>query len=370
MRSGAAARLARLQHESAGRHEVGRGGGVDNGLQGGVQVGDGRGFSHRLADRIGERAVGPLPQPLGPASARLGGQCLEVDGGRRAVLLLRLDGHRAAAGGLEPEAHHGLVDRADLLDVEGAVGDALAVEHQQLVERAVDGAVRDEGRLDPLVDLARAGAAAFEEPEAVRVEQRAVAPGQVQPVGVGPVVEQPEQHQELRPGAVALVHGVRVERGVLAQAFVQAGEGVVARERLALRQQVALFGVEQEDEAQDDGEQCVVDVVGTLGQRFAQQGAPRGVVGGLEAAQQVVEGVQHLLGQPLAHLVLETPAVLQQRGKTLVARETQETGLAQQQPQCGHHGPAGGLDHVGHVQVEPAGALAAGRRDEPHGAGR
>jgi hypothetical protein len=43
-------------------------------------------------------------------------------------------------------------------------------------------------------------------------------------------------------------------------------------------------------------------------------------VGGLEAAQQFVEGVKHLLGQALAHLVLELAAVLQQRSETLRAR--------------------------------------------------
>ena len=298
-----------------------------------MQVGDGRGFSHRLADRIGERAVGPLPQPLGPASARLGGQRFEVDGGRRTVLLLRLDRHRASAGGFEPETHHRLVDRADLLYIEGAVRDALAVEHQQLVERAVDGAVGHERRLDPFVDLAPPGpATAFEKREAVGVEQRAVASGQVQTIRLGAVVEQPEQHEKLRPGAVALVQRVGVQRGVLAQALVQAGEGVVAREHLAAGQQVPLLGVEQEDEPQDDGEEGVVNVVGTLSQRRAQQFALRCVVGRLDAAQQFVECVQYLLGQPLAHLVLEAPAVREQRGETLVARETQEPGLAQQQP--------------------------------------
>ncbi len=281
-----------------------------------------------------------------------------------ALLLLRPDGHGQPAGGLEPEAHHRLVDRADLLHVEGAVRDALAVEHQQLVECAVDGAVGDERRLDPLVDLARAGAPAFEERKAVRVEQRAVAPRQAQPVGVGAVVEQAEQHQELRPSAVALVHRVGVQRGVLAQALVQAGERVVAHERLAVRQQVALLGVEQEHEAQDDGEQGVVDVVGAFGQRRAQQRAVRQVIGGLEAAEQLVEGVQHLLRQPLAHRVLVAPAVVEERGEALVARQAQEAGLPEEEPERGHHGAAGGGDHVRHVQIEPAGALAARRGHE------
>ena len=52
VRPGSAARLARLQHEGAGRHEVGRGGGVDHGLQRRVQVGDGLGRGHRLAPRF------------------------------------------------------------------------------------------------------------------------------------------------------------------------------------------------------------------------------------------------------------------------------------------------------------------------------
>ena len=239
-----------------------------------MQVGDGLSRGHRLAHGVGERAVGPLPQPLRPPPAWLAGQRVEVDRGRRPVFLLRLDRHRQPGRCLEPEPHHRLVDGADLLDVEGAVRDALAVEQQQLVERAVDGAVGDQRRFDPIVELARSGAAAaFEKREAVGVEQDAVALGEPHPARGGAVMEQSEQHQELRPGAIALIHRVGVQRRVLAQAFVQAGERVVAREGLVVRQQVAFLGVEQEDEPQDDGEQGVVDVVGTLGQRPAQQRA-------------------------------------------------------------------------------------------------
>ena len=274
MRPGPAARLARLQHHRARRHEVGCGGGVDHRLQGRVQVGDGRRLGHRLADGIGERPIGAVPQPLRPPRARFASQRVEIDRGRGAVLLLGLDRHRQPGRRLEPEPHHRLVDRADLLDVEGAVGDALAVEQQQLVERAVDGAVGDQRRFDPIVELARPGAAAgFEKREAVGVEQDAVALGEPQSAYGGAVMKEPEQHQELRPGAVALVHRVGVQRRVLAQSLVQAGERVVAREGLVIGQQVAFLGVEQEDEPQDDGEQGVVDVVGTLGQRSAQQRA-------------------------------------------------------------------------------------------------
>ena len=90
--------------------------------------------------------------------------------------LLRLDRHGAAGRGLEPEAHHRLVDRADLLHVERAVGDALAVEDEELVEGAVDGAVGHEWRLDALVPLACfGGRTALKEREAVGVEEDAMA---------------------------------------------------------------------------------------------------------------------------------------------------------------------------------------------------
>ena len=141
---------------------------------------------------------------------------------------------------------------------------------------------------------------------------------------LGAVVDHAEEHEQLRPGAVALVHRVRVERGVLAQALVEAGERVVAQERLVLGQHVPLLGVEQEDEPQDDGEQRAVDLVGVLGERLAQQLALRRVVRRLEAAQQLVERVQHLLGEPLADLVLELAAVGEQRGEALLARQRQQ----------------------------------------------
>ena len=46
-------------------------------------------------------------------------------------------------GHFEVEAHHRLVDRADLLDVEGAVAEPLAVEDEQVLEHAEDDAVGD-----------------------------------------------------------------------------------------------------------------------------------------------------------------------------------------------------------------------------------
>ena len=133
-------------------------------------------------------------------------------------------------------------------------------------------------------------------------------------------MDEAKQHEKLRPGTEALVHGVRVERGILAQALVEAGERVVAREVLVLRQHAAFLRVEQEDQPQDDGQQAAIDVVAVavLGERLAQELAAGGVVRGLEAAQELIQGMQHLLGEAFGNLVLVFAAAFEQGGKPLL----------------------------------------------------
>ena len=178
--------------------------------------------------------------------------------------------------------------------------------------------------------------------------------GQPHRAGFGAVVDHAEEDEKLRPSTVALVHRVREERGILAQPLVEAGERVVAQERLVLRQHVPLLGIEQEHEPQDDGEQRAVDFVGMLGERLAQELALRGVVGGLKSAQEFVECVQHLLGQLLTDLVLELAAVLKEGAEALRARQRQEPRLAEEQAQRRRDRPARCLDHVCDAEVEPA----------------
>ena len=155
-----------------------------------------------------------------------------------------------------------------------------------------------------------------------------------------------------------------MERRVFAQPFVEAGEGVGAEEGLVLREHVPLLGVEQEHEPQHDGEQAPVDLVGVLRKRLAQKLALRGVMSGLEPAQEFVQGVQNLLGQAYADLVLVLAAVLQQGGESLRARHAQESGLAEEQAHRGRDRPPRGGEHVRDAKVEPAGALAPRRGDE------
>ena len=76
-------------------------------------------------------------------------------------------------------------------------------------------------------------------------------------------------------------------------------------------------------------------------------------MGGLKAAQEFIEPVQHLLGQPFAYLVLEPPAVLEKGGQALRARKAQESSLAEEEAQSGRDRAARGLDHVCDAEVEP-----------------
>jgi len=330
-----------------------------------VQGVDARRLPHRPLHAVGELAVGLVAEPLRAPGRLLLQQRLEVHRRRRAVRLRGPDGGGAACRRLQPEPHHRFVDRADVLDVQGAVGDPLAAQDDQLLQHAVDGAVGDERRLDPLVDLAGAAlGAALQEAVAVGVEQGAAARRQAHAAGAGAVVDHAEQRQQLRPGAEALVHRVGVQRGVRAQPFVQAGQRVVGAERLVGRQQVPLFGVEQEDEPQDDGEQGAVHGVRVVRQDFPQQRAAAGVVRGLQPAQQLVEGVQHLFGQPFAHRVLPGAAVGEEGGQPLPAGEREQALLAEQQTERRAERAAGGGEQVGRVEVHPAGALAARGGDE------
>ena len=174
-----------------------------------------------------------------------------------------------------------------------------------------------------------------------------------------------EQDQELRVRAVALVHGVRVQGRVFPQPLVQAGQRVGPQEGLVLGQHVPLLRVQQEDQTQHEGEQAAVNFVSVPVQRLMEECAFRRAVGRLETAQQLVERVQHLFGQALAHLVLELAAAFQQRGQAPRARLGQQPRLAQQQTHGGADGPTRGLDHLRHPEVEPAGAFAARRGDQP-----
>ena len=185
------------------------------------------------------------------------------------------------------------------------------------------------------------------------------------PPRAGAVVHHAEEREEMRPGAVALIHGVRVKRLVGAQPLEERHQRVVLDERLVLvGQQVPLLGVEQEDEPENHGEQGAIDLVRVLSERVPQQRAAARRVRRLDAAQQVVEAAQHLDGQLFAHFVLVLAAFGQQRRQPLGLREREQAGLVQQQPERREQRAPGGLRHLVHHKIHGAGALPAGSGDQ------
>ena len=226
----AAALVVRLQHESTGRDEVRGRILVQHPIQRRMQVFQRIHGPKRLGDGVCHVSFRVRLKPAGAPALRLCQQLVEIDGARRAELLRRSDGDRAASRDLHPKAHDRLVHRADLLDVEGAVGDALAVEDKELFQHPVHRPIRDEGWPDAFDNLpdTRIGVPAFEEREPVWIEDGTVALREgdrpAGAMGTCSVVDEPEQDEELRPRAEALVHGVRMQGGVFAEALVKAAE--------------------------------------------------------------------------------------------------------------------------------------------------
>lgn len=127
-----------------------------------------------------------------------------------------------------------------------------------------------------------------------------------------------------------MLHRVREKRGILAQPLVKARKRVMAEESLVLRQHVALPGIKQEHEPQDDGEKSAIDLVGMLTERRVEKPSSRGIVSRLESAQQLVERMEHLLGQTFADLVLKLAAVFEQRRQPLRPGQAEQAGLPKQ----------------------------------------
>src|SRR5438128_7367362 len=140
----------------------------------------------------------------------------------------RLDGSGSTRRALQAESHDRLVDRSDLSHGEGAVRESLAVEDHELFEYPIDNAIGDHRRLDAVTEHAADRPwAPFEEVVAVGIEQVPMARRQAERSVAPTVMDQPEEAQELSPGAEPLIHRVGVATGILAQALEQPRHRVV-----------------------------------------------------------------------------------------------------------------------------------------------
>ena len=308
--------VGRLQDHRRLGHDAGRGvpGDLLRFRQRGQQVIQ----SGRLLQGIGGLAqllVSILLEPFGPLG-RLGDQQgFQVDRSRGPVRLRRLDGDGPALGHTEVEVHHRLVDAADLFDIQATIAEPLAVEDQQVLEHAVNHAIRDMRDLGLVVQPpGRFPRPAFEEVVAVRVEQVSLAGRNPQAAMTAAIIDHAEQRQQLRPGPVALVHRVGVPAGVGPQPLEQPGDRVeVGVDRIA-RQEVAVLGEKQEHQPHEHRQEPSVYVVGVFAEHVGEKLALAVVVGRLESADQLIEGGQDLLGELRGDDVLVFAAVGQDGG--------------------------------------------------------
>jgi len=128
-----------LEEECAFRDDLGGGVASDEGGTGGGALEDSenllvrRGGLQLLELACGELAVGLLLDPRGYLGGLDGEEFVEFEERRRALHLSGLDRYGRASGDLELEPHHGLVNGADLLDVECPIGKALALQDEEFL---------------------------------------------------------------------------------------------------------------------------------------------------------------------------------------------------------------------------------------------
>ena len=179
------------------------------------------------------------------------------------------------------------------------------------------------------------------------------------------VVDQAEEGEKLGPCPIAMVHGVGVPSGVFPQPLEEAGDGVEVLVHLVVRQQRTVFGVEQKNQPQQHGEQAAIDVVRVVGKHGAQQFAMPLVVSRLEAAEQLVECGQHLLGQLGRDKVLIFAAFRKDRGQSLFFRKGEKPFGRKEHLQGGEDRTSGDFRHLPDVECRVAGGFALRRIDQP-----
>ena len=163
----------------------------------------------------------------------------------------------------------------------------------------------------------------------------------IQPVR-SPGVNQAKERDQAAPGAAALLHRVGIARLVFQQLCVQAahrialvveGAGLLVGAR---RDQVAVFGVEDEDEPHQHRQQPFVEVLRPLG----RQGADQLGLSRRQAAEQFVQGADHLLGECRRNRRLRLAARLQQGRQAPVFGIVEQAEAVEHQLQPAEHRPA------------------------------
>ena len=165
---------------------------------------------------------------------------------------------------------------------------------------------------------------AFEEREAVGVEQGAAVGRQAQGLVPHAAVDGAEGREQPGPGVgAALEHLLAVPIGLLAQLGAERRDGVVGvADRIAQEQQAPLLGREQEDEPHHDREGRLVQ---PLLAEASKQLAPAVLVDAVERLDQHLDRLAHLVAELVGDLLLVLGALRQQRLERRVLGDTRRT---------------------------------------------
>ncbi len=137
---------------------------------------------------------------------------------------------------------------------------------------------------------------------------------------------------------------------------MERGEGVRAAVERPLGRDLALLGVEQEDQAKQDREEAAIDV---LREHPAEELALGSLVRRVEAPEQLVEGEEGLLGELLGDLVLELAGGFEEGEEARARIALEEAGWVQEHAQGSEDGAARGFQHGLEGEGEVTGGLAA-----------
>ena len=162
-----------------------------------------------------------------------------------------------------------------------------------------------------------------------------------------------------------MIHRVGVVLGIATKPLEQAVDSIVSDVEIAAGHEAAVFCIEQEYQPHENSQQAVVDGVGMLGQNVAEQIAVGSAISALEATQQLVKGVEHLLGKLSGNSALVVSASFEQRGQAGLRRCGQKAVAPQEHLEGRQNGPAGDVGHSRDGEGQGSGVLAPRRVDEP-----
>ena len=81
-------------------------------------------------------------------------------------------------------------------------------------------------------------------------------------------IDQAKQGEELRPGPIAQIHRIRVPTHILPQPLEESGDRVVVGVDRITRQQSPVFGIQDEHQPHEHGQEASIHMVGIGGQRL------------------------------------------------------------------------------------------------------